>query len=80
MGTAETVAEGSAWVCRVVEGRKEGWGRGQALELTDLEDYIKTTQLPIIWKREEATETWRYVFKEKILTTGFGHFLQDNKL
>lgn len=44
------------------EGGGDGWGRGQALELTDLEDYIKTTQLSIILQRGEATETCGYVF------------------
>lgn len=44
---------------------KEGWGRGQALELTDLEDYIKTTQLSIIWQREQEAEAWGYDLKRK---------------
>lgn len=34
--------------------------------MTDLEDYIKTTQLSIIWQREEATETCGYDFNGNI--------------
>lgn len=46
------MAEGSVWVCCEVvgaEGRGGGGGsRGQASELTDLGDYIKTTLLSIM--------------------------------
>lgn len=69
METAEEVAEGSVWVCCGVRGWTDGWGRGQAFELTDLEDYIKTTQLPIMGRREEATKTRGCVLRENIFTS-----------
>lgn len=47
------MAEGSVWVCCGAEG----WGsRGQASELTDLGDYIKTTHLSIIGRREDVSK------------------------
>lgn len=61
-------------VLRGSGGGAEGWGsRGQASELTDLGDYIKTTHLSIIRRREEATKRG-HVLKENIFT-GLRHVM-----
>lgn len=47
-------------------GMERGGARGQASELTDLGDYIKTTHLSIIGRREEASKR-RRVFEREYL-------------
>lgn len=54
MGTGEEVAAGSVWVCCGAEG----WGsRGQASELTDFGDDIKTTHLLNVDSHPRVNET-----------------------